>query len=465
MRYDFLSPPSFPNGQISGIGPDGVFLISQALPGVVNFPNVRKTYFDPRFNGFQPRFGFAYQLPSNTVLRGGFGIFDDDETQRVQYYGDVTSQEWPFAVGISQSGLNQGAPSLYFDNLPPLSNYLYPNSTLPAIAYGEDPQMHIPYTMEWNLGIQHQFGNNITAEVDYVGSGSRKVITTYNWNIAQVPGPSPLIDRVPFPQWGEGISMVANWGTGNYDGLLAKVQKRFSNGVSFLGSYTWSHCVDVQSEADNANAVHFYDRKSDYGPCDFDYRHNFVLSSVAELPFGQGRHYLGNMHGAENYILGGWNLSGILKATSGAPFTIVVGEDIANTADNPQRPNQVGNPDPAGFNRSVNNWFDASAFADPAAFTYGDVGRNTLRSSRLVDLDMSLFKVFRWSESKNVQLRADAFNLLNHPQFPVPPGSSVASNGGFGGQVTDCLDCGTNPAQITSSGLGRIIQVALKLVW
>jgi hypothetical protein len=78
---------------------------------------------------------------------------------------------------------------------------------------------------------------------------------------------------------------------------------------------------------------------------------------------------------------------------------------------------------------------------------------------------MSLFKVFRWSESKNVQLRADAFNLLNHPQFPVPPGSSVASNGGFGGQVTDCLDCGTNPAQITSSGLGRIIQVALKLVW
>ena len=465
LRYDFLSPPSFPDDQISGIGPAGVFLISQALPGVVNFPNVRKSYFDPRFNGFQPRAGFAYQLQPNTVLRGGFGIFDDDETQRVQYYGDVTSQEWPFAVGISQSGLNQGPPGLFFDNLPALSNYLYPNSSLPAIAYGEDPQMRIPYTMEWNLGVQRLIGNNLTAEVDYVGSGSRRAITTFNWNVAQVPGSSPLINRVPFPQWGEGISMVANWGTGNYDGLLTKLQKKFSNGVSFLGSYTWSHCMDLQSEADNANAVHFYDRKSDDGPCDFDYRHNFVFSSVAELPVGNGRRYLSNLKRAEDYVLGGWNASGILRATSGAPFTMVIGEDIANTADNPQRPLQVGNPNPPGFQRSLNEWFDPSAFVDPAAFTYGNVGRNTMRSPRVVNVDFSLFKVFRWSESKNVQLRADAFNLLNHPQFPVPPGAGVASNGAFGGQETDCLDCGTPPAEITSASLGRIIQVALKFVW
>jgi len=458
MRYDFLSPPTFPNDQISGIGPAGVFLISQPLPGVVPFPNVRKTYFDPRFNGFQPRFGFAYQIMPKTVLRGGFGMFDDDETQRVQMYGDVTSQEWPFAVGISDQALNQGIPNTFFDRLPALSTFLYPNSTLPAIAYGEDPQMRIPYTMEWNLGVQRLIGNNLTAELDYVGSGSRKVIQTNDWNVAAVPGPTPLIDRVPFPQWGQGITMVANWGTGNYDGLLAKLEKKFSNGVSFLGSYTWSHCMDIQSQADEANLPYFYNRKSNYGPCDFDYRHNFVFSSVAELPVGNGRHFLSNVSGVGNQVLGGWNASGILRATSGAPFTMVIGEDAANTGDNPQRPLLVGNPDPPGFKPSVQEWFDPSAFAVPAAFTYGNLGRNTLRNPGIVNVDFSLFKSFRWTESRNIQFRADAFNLFNHPQFPGAFGSTA-------GQSTSCLDCGVPPAQITSGGPGRIVQVSLKLVW
>ncbi len=460
LRYDFVEPMHWARDQVSGVAADGSFLVSQPFQPLFPFPTVRKTYFDPQYHGFQPRFGFAYSATPKTVIRGGFAMFDDHNNNLVQLTQDPRIK-WPWAAGVTRAGLNQGVPDTFFENLPLASSFF--NPLTPQVAFSADNRNKIPYAMEWNLGLQREIAPNITAEIDYIGSGSRHLFIQPGINQAVFPGPTTVISRVPFPQYGGPFPFSATWGTGNYQSLQVKVEKRYSQGLSFLSSYTWSHCFSIEDEGQAGSIENFYNREADYASCDFDFTHVYSLSSVYTLPFGKGKHF--NLNGVADAMAGGWNVSGIWRLTSGQPFTVAISFDNANVGQSAetQRAQQVGDPR-SGFTQSINEWYNTSAFRVPDPFTFGNVGRNTLRGPSNDYIDFSIFKDFRLTESKRFQFRTDFFNLPNHANFAPPGGSRTGSFSTVAGEVQDHIDSPT-AGQIRSAAPGREIQFSLKFLW
>ncbi|MGI8988914.1 MAG: hypothetical protein ACR2I2_04900 [Bryobacteraceae bacterium] len=221
----------------------------------------------------------------------------------------------------------------------------------------------------------------------------------------------------------------------NYNSLAAKLQQRFSRGVSYLVSYTYSKSIDDGSAVrphggDQAFPQNPYNLRAERGLSEFDQRHRLVTSALWDLPTGKGRQWL-NEGGPFAYILGGWQLGGIFTAQSGLPFSPASGADVANIAWAEQRPNYTGAPIVPPGGRTTNQWFNKVAFAIPPAFTFGNAGRDILLGPRLFSVDFSATKQFLmpW-EGHQLQLRFEAFNLLNHPNFGFP--SATITDTAFG---------------------------------
>jgi hypothetical protein len=184
---------------------------------------------------------------------------------------------------------------------------------------------------------------------------------------------------------------------------------------------------------------------ANHGPCDYDIPQNLTVSSVYQLPFGKGRRFMASANSVADTLLGGWEAAGILTARSGLPFTPTISGDRANTGVSGQRPIRLGvgtSADP-----TVSKWFDPSAFAVPAQYTYGNSGRNILRGDGLLEFDMTLKKVFSVKERYKVEFRAEAFNLFNQPTFS---NSNATIGTAAAGTVTSTLNA------------NRILQGALK---
>jgi hypothetical protein len=180
-----------------------------------------------------------------------------------------------------------------------------------------------------------------------------------------------------------------------------------------LGAYTWSHAIDN----DNSSREDAYNLALEQASSSFDIRQRFVLSSVYELPFGRGKAFLSNSR-IGNIVAGGWQLSGIFTKQTGLPFTPVENVDASNTGTT-ERPNRLGSGILA-TGQSINDWFNLADFVAPAAYTFGNSGRNILRGPGLTNLDLGLSRVVPIRERFRVEFRAEAFNLLNTPQFGLP---------------------------------------------
>lgn len=453
LRYDYVAPPTWAHNEISGLDENcGCFLISQPFPPSFPSANVRKTYFDPKYNGFQPRFGFAYSLDSKTVVRGAFAIFDDHNNNLVQLVQGPRIK-WPWAAGIQRGGLNRGIVNTFFNSLPAAQSLLPSpgQPAIPNISFSADPREKIPYSMEWNFGVQRAITQSLTASVDYVGSGSRHLYITAisNTPFLNQMGPGPIAPRTPFPQYGQ-VNYIQDIGNSDYNSLQVKVEKRFSSGLSFLTSYTWSKCLDYASSGQSAGSIEtIYDIRRNYGRCDFDISQMFVGSYSYELPLGRGRRVGSGWNRLTDSLLGGWRMGGILTLDSGVPFTITVPFDNANTNGGQQRAQLTGNPLPSGFKQTIDAWYSPAAFGVPAAYTFGNLGRNTLTGPGITNFDVSFSKDFRFSEKRMMQLRADSFNVLNNVNFGQP-GAGVG-----------------NPTflKIQSASSARQIQLSLKLLF
>jgi hypothetical protein len=245
------------------------------------------------------------------------------------------------------------------------------------------------------------------------------------------------------------MGLVANTGNSAYNGLLAKVEKRMSHGLSFLGSYTWSKSLDVNSEGGAGNQVaDFYNLRGSWGPSDFDLRQMFIFSASYQLPVGRGRPFLASAGKLPTAVLGGWNIGGIQSVTSGLPFSISAGGDVANVGGGAQRAQLVGDPF-NGFTQSRLQWFNTAAFKTPAVYTFGNSGKNIMRGPRQTNLDFVAYKDFSVSETKKLQFRAEFFNAANHTRFGIPNANVQSSAFGL----------------ITSAGSPRDIQFALKFMY
>jgi outer membrane receptor protein involved in Fe transport len=381
---------------------------------------------------FAPRVGFAYQLGSKTVVRGGAGIFWNTPG----HGGNVLRlhRHLPFGPIYSFNPGNQFVSrrvSDGFPTIPPLNLAFADNPTGSVI--GVDPDYQPGYAQQFNLTFEHELAWSLLLKASYVGNLGRHLDTAYNLNQA-VPGSGAVNNRRPFFAIRPGLADVT-WavsdGTSDYHAFQFTAEKRLTHGLSGLLAYTWGHSIDTVGQsfgggADGPLPQDPRNRLNDRGNSPFDIRHRLTLAWNYQLPFGKGRRWL-NGDGALAYLLGGWQVNGINTFQTGLPYTPTLNAAVANTGTG-SRPNRVG----AGTldNPTVDRWFDVAAFTTPAAFTFGDSGRNILYGPGRVNFDFSVFKEFRVNDGVAVQFRAEAFNLFNTPQFDLPNAAIGAGNAG-----------------------------------
>jgi len=236
-----------------------------------------------------------------------------------------------------------------------------------------------------------------------------------------------------------------------YHALQAKFEKRFSAGLWYLVSYTWSKSISVA----NTPAVGG-DRAYERALSSFDIPHNLTASAGFELPFGRGKKLISNANRFENALFGGWQLQTILVLRSGRPFTPVISRDISNTGIANQRPNRIGSGKLA--HPTIAAWFDKNAFMIPNQFTYGNSGANILREDFFKNVDLSLFKQFQVNERMRVQFRAEAFNLTNTASFAAP-GSITTS------PINAPVDTSSAGQVTATASTARNLQFALKVLF
>jgi hypothetical protein len=292
------------------------------------------------------------------------------------------------------------------------------------------------------------------AEVGYVGTSGNRLLTASNINAA-LPGTTNPVPRQPFgPALGE-IRELSNSAHSVYHGLQSRIEKRFSGGLYFLGSYTLSKSIDNQSNGtDNSAASGQYPQDPlntslDRGLSSFDRPHRFVGSVVWEIPFGRGPGERSRVRQVVNTVLGSWQLSGIFLAQSGTPFSVLMSCADVNAQGNNCRPDRVSSGELPSGQRSISKWFDTAAFAIPSTPAYGDAGRNILRAPGTNNIDLALSKSFPWGkvETRRLQIRSEFFNTLNHTNLGVPVNS------------IDSPALGT----ITSALPGREVQLGARL--
>jgi Carboxypeptidase regulatory-like domain/TonB dependent receptor len=374
----------------------------------------RRSFVDPNFHNFAPRLGFAYQLNHKTLIRTAFGIFyGRDENVPV---ADRPTNNPPYFISSSYTS-DQIDPSIILSTGFP-SNAIDPASVETPSVNSYFKHSPTPYVQQWNLNVQRDLGYGFVGQVTYVGSTT--IHLYYPNQIDQpTPGPGAIQPRRPFPQF-SALHAYGPYVNANYNSLQAQAERRFRNGFSILAAYTYGHSIDDgPSQVDTVVAPqNAYNFAAERGSSAFDIRHRLAVSSVYELPFGKGKAFLANSR-VGNAIAGGWLLTGIFSAQTGLPFTPVESVDGSNTGTT-QHPNRVGNGNLPSGQRTIKKWFDTTAFPTPAQYTFGDSGRNILVGPGFHDIDLGLSRTISLLESTTLEIRAEAFNLFNTPQFGLP---------------------------------------------
>jgi hypothetical protein len=241
--------------------------------------------------------------------------------------------------------------------------------------------------------------------------------------------------RRPYPLYGT-INMYKWDGVSHYNSVQSRLQQRYSRGLSFLLSYTFSHSVDNINTRTNS-----FDAHSGQGPSGFDIRHRIAFSPVYELPFGSGESYVTT--GAVAKVLGGWQLSPLFQWNTGNPLTPTLSGNYSNSGGTTDRPDVIGDPN-ANAPHTQQKWFDTSGFlsrpangAAGATYSFGNAGVGIIKSPGFTNLDVSLVRTFQARESVKVQFRAELFNALNHTNFGYP--NVQADNPQFG-TISSALD-------------------------
>ncbi|MDO8943463.1 MAG: hypothetical protein Q7U75_09785, partial [Desulfobacterales bacterium] len=350
----------------------------------------------------------------------------------------------PF-VGMATSPFR---PDPFFDN----GNRVYPTGS------HINPHYPIPYVHQWNLALEQQFSDHLVVSATYVGSAGRELecCGVINQSYQNVAGNFNTKPR-PYMQMGA-FRTDRNDGYSDYHSLQLKAEQRFSAGLAFLGSYTWSKATDLAcSGYIGAEGCHItqpyyptpFAYGMDHGVADFDLRHIFTGSFVYELPFGKGKRFgIGNP--VLNQVAGGWQVSGIVSLQTGRALTPAVSNAAqTNVGGGVQpRPDLVGSTGVS--NPSRQQWFNTAAFALPAGFNYGTAGKNILRGPGFHNEDISLFKNFSiLGEALRLQFRADRFNAVNATRLSTP--NTAQGTVQFG--------------QINGAGAGRVVQLALKVIF
>lgn len=429
-------------------------------------------------NNFGPHVGLAYRVRENLSVRAGFGISYDNWAAIIQMTQNYQGS-WP-DTGTLQINNTNTPGTIYTSAQNPFASN---GGNLPAatpfgssnVNYMVDPEWKNPYSEQYNAGIEQQFGGSTILSLNYVGSASHRMDVGGYYNTGTPAVAASFAARgtntgQPYPYTVPQKSWDHNAASASYNALQASLHGRYASGLQYLVSYTWSKTLDEGGDGffgvEGGVPEDPYNPKGSRGPAGFNIPQMMVTSVLYELPFGTGKAFqTGNR--LVNYIIGNWQVNGIVTGRSGQNFNVTANGDIANTGNAAtayERANLVGNPfqtgpiaanpactPPAGEVHTRYQWFNPCAFEAPAVGTLGNAPRNFLQDQNYWNLDTSVHRVFPIKESLSVKFQVEAFNALNHPVFGTP-GSTVTTVSSFG--------------QITSTAFGnsnRILQGAVKL--
>ena len=421
----------------------------------------RQTLVFPDWRDWAPRLGITWRPTSSDkfVIRTGYGVFYDLSNLNVKEF--VSGNPVFAPTQIFNTSFGDPPPTL--NSAPVTTANAFATGTVPLLnqqyaALWVTPNFVTPRVQEWSFGIESQLSRDYAIEVDYVGTTAHHLDALHLFGNQPEPGVGDLQSRRPYVDFNS-LAYFSSDANSNYNSLQAKLTKRFTQGFLLLASYTWAKGLSDNEGNEGSYGVGGNEPQdtnnfeANYGRSVSDVRQRLALSSVAQLPVGKGRRFL-DRPGVANVILGNWNASGILSLQSGFPVSVYSSQDFSNTNSQGARPDRVCQGDGA---RTVGDWFNTSCFTTSlleAALTagqprFGNSGRNILDGPGMVNLDLALYKEFRFGDRVHLEFRCEAFDSLNHPLFGLP--DSSAGTGNFGA--------------IGSAGDGRDIQFGLKLVY
>jgi hypothetical protein len=473
------NPGSFPPGALGAVRYGGINGGNTIEPGV---------------NSWSPRLGFAWVPRDQWSVRGSYGIFQVARGSELYAHDN-----FPATLGLGLTPHGSIFPNTANDTVafqlqtgPPPGSFVVPTvATLKPDQFNYSqvgyyaPKIPLQYNQQFLLSVQRELPEGHLLDVSYVHTKGTHL--NFARDLNQVPT-SDLLNQFntgnfspyrPYPQF---TSILAHDfdGWSNYNALQLRLVKRPTHGVSYQFNYSWSKLMDTGTSSGHDQSLDVwqsaYIPRANYGLSQLDATHNFNGSVSYELPFGPGRMF--PVHGVLNEVVGGWRLSSVIQARSGAPFTPTVGgvgTDASGSAScfcgYALLPNRTGSGKLA--HPTLAHWFDASAFSLPNDvesgsgndyFTFGNSGRNILRGPRQVDFDVSLGKAFRIREGMSLEVRADAYNFFNHPQFANP--NSTVQFVKTGPNTFQLADPATSTTGLINSanngGPGRIFQMGAR---
>jgi hypothetical protein len=417
---------------------------------------VREVSYGPGPGYFAPRFGLSWQ-PTNSnrlVLHAGAGIFMDlPDTNRMGSFANnnpVFTQTPNYVTAF-------GAPPPLTNGVPTTTQQTFTNAPLVSLSgitsqLMPSPFYKTPETYEWSLSVQSQLAKEWGAEVAYVGNRGVHLDYMHNLGNQPQPGVGDLQPRRPWPDFNT-VLYDDYQAFSNYESIYGKLEKRSSSGFAALISYTFSKSMDNEGgNIDNQSTIqNDNNTKADYAISDFNATQTLVVSPVYELPFGAGKRFLANGRYI-NLVAGGWQVSAIISASSGLPFTVTSTADYSNTNSSSPRPDRICN---GTGPKKIAEWFNTGCFSTAALAQalasgtprFGDSGRNILLQPGNQNWDIAFTKKTHLSDRMTAEIKGEFFNAFNHTNLGAP------------GSVIGTATAGV----ISSAGSPRDLQLAVKL--
>ena len=441
--------------------------------------------YNPTKKDFAPRLGLAYQATEKMVVRAGFGLYYVPSILgggADQGYGQSTP--WVTTASDGYTPLNNLDNPFPSGALPQTGNSLGASTNVGYGTSGSQYNRPDPYMEQWMVGAQYALTKNDLIDISYVGSHGVK-LPQGSLNYDQLPTAdlslgNQLLQQVANPYYGKisgsgcglasrtvaygqlllpypefcSISIAQPLGSfSHYNALEMSFTHRWSSGLNLLASYTYSRFIDntayTTSWLGQSPVRDNYNLAAEKSVDASDTPNSLVLTYIYELPIGKGKKAGTNLNPVANAIVGGWQISGVTTFKSGFPIAITTGDNNTNSFGGNQRPNLVGNPTLS--NKSISEWFNTAAFAQPAPFTFGNAPRymSNLRAPGVENFDIGIQKWFKFTETLKLQFRGEMFNAFNRANFYAPDGNLTDSTFGV----------------ISASLPPRDIQMGLKLYW
>ncbi len=442
--------PLFPRGFV-----DIVEAKSLGLPG--------RSLLRADKNNIAPRVGIAYRpWASRTVFRTGYGIF-----YNVAPWLLPMASTSPFVINELPYTNPIGNPDVIFPRVFPAAGAAGPSTV--GLPTAVNPRLRTPYSMQYNFTIEHeQWGTGF--RLSYIGANTRQGEWSYNYN-SPVPDTRPYVDKPrPFPQY-PGITYLTNGSAHQYNALTVEAQRSLAKGFYFQSSWSWAR--DIFDLERGAAAENPFDRGREWAVSPDIPTHRFTTNALYQLPFGKGRHWLANASTPLDWAVGGWELSVIYSLHSGQFLTpFWTGPDPTGTAFTTSRtpafvtirPDQLRDPNLPEGQRSVNRWFDTSAFAPPQPGRFGTAAKGLIKGPGVNVWHMGFFKTLAFQEKQGLRLRLDltATNIFNHPNWSNPSSTNI-SQGVAAGVISGVG--GVNGASTGDQPGARAFRAGIRLEW